>query len=162
MSASLLTAPAFRRASARRAGRASRPAFRLGCDLCAIATVQHATANFGSRYLQRIFTPHELRDCQSEHGWRFCSLAARFAAKEATMKVLRLSPEQALPWSDIEIRRDRRGAPQLFLKGRASALARQAALADWCVSLSHEADYACATVLAVTTSRPRKPFHEPS
>lgn len=162
MPTSFLHPSAFRRANARVSGRKPRPRLRLGNDLCAIAEVQNATTTFGLRYLNRIFTQQELADCSTAQGWRFCSLAARFAVKEATMKVLRLSPEQALAWCDIEVRRDRQGAPRLHLQGRAQTLAQQAGLSNWCLSFSHEAEYACATVLAVSNSCSRKSSHEPS
>lgn len=48
------------------------------------------------------------------------SLAARFAAKEALMKALRVP--QTLPWHDIEIITDDSGAPDYRLTGAAAAL----------------------------------------
>ena len=60
----------------------------MGVDLAAISDVEAALRAHGDRYLQRIFTPHELDCCRTPGGWSTESLAARFAAKEATIKVL--------------------------------------------------------------------------
>ncbi len=46
--------------------------------------VKTAIKQLGKRFLNRIYTEAELRTCQDG----FSSLASRFAAKEAVMKVL--------------------------------------------------------------------------
>ena len=98
----------------------------IGTDIVSVQRIGQLLSRHPERSAAHLLHPAEQLEMQSAPAAdRF--VAKRFAAKEATIKVLRLSPEQALPWSDIEIRRDGRGAPQLFLKGRASALARQAA-----------------------------------
>ena len=77
---------------------------------------------------------------------RAASLAARFAAKEATIKVLR--PEGHQPdWRSVEVRRDPNGWCTLALTGHAAALAEQAGIADLAVSLTHEGDVAAAVVV---------------
>jgi holo-[acyl-carrier protein] synthase len=70
------------------------------------------------------------------------SLAARFAAKEALMKALRVP--QALPWHDIEIVTDAVGAPDYRLSGAAADLVGgdRAHL-----SLSHDTSVATAFVV---------------
>ena len=65
---------------------------RVGVDLVVVADVAEAVEHFGDRYLHRIFTPHELDCCRADGtsgGYAMPSLAARFAAKEAAVKVLR-------------------------------------------------------------------------
>src|SRR5262249_20843004 len=82
-------------------------------------------------------------------------LAARFAAKEAAMKVLRQGGEEAdpaIPWNAIEIVRDPSGAPRLAFSGRAAELAREAGVAIVAVSLTHERTYAAAVVIAEVDS----------
>src|ERR1022692_689389 len=84
------------------------PAIRVGVDLVALADVMASVERFGDRYLQRIFTPHEIACCRLDLGPRdpvrrysLESLAARFAAKEATVKVLRpIGPRPE--WRSIE------------------------------------------------------------
>jgi holo-[acyl-carrier protein] synthase len=71
--------------------------------------------------------------------------AARFAAKEATLKVLRLD-DQGLDLRAIEVKQMPGGWTDLLLHGRAKQLADEAGWSSWSVSLSHEGDYATAVV----------------
>jgi holo-[acyl-carrier protein] synthase len=80
-------------------------------------------------------------------------LAARFAAKEATMKVLRPRDERP-DWRTIEVRRDPGGWCELALSGSAARLAHDAAIDSLSVSLSHEAGMANAVVVATLLGQP--------
>ena len=99
----------------------------------------------------RVFTDGERADA-TRSGDAVERLAARFAAKEATMKALgRGIGSFAL--RDVEIRRSgapgpRGGAPSLHLSAGAAALARECNVDRWHVSLSHTAQVAMAVVVA--------------
>jgi len=138
----------FRRAQARTLGRATNLGLRVGTDLSSVSEIQASVSQFGLRYLQRLFTASELQDCAEQQAWRYASLAARFAAKEAVIKVLQPNKSQAISWTEIEVRRLSNGAPSLHLHGRARQLAQAATLRHWSISLSHESDYATAMVVA--------------
>ena len=58
---------------------------RIGCDVVNVVDVTRSIELFGRRYLDRTFTPHELQTCAGPA--RDQRLAARFAAKEAVVKV---------------------------------------------------------------------------
>ncbi len=58
---------------------------RVGIDTVEVAAVEAAIAAHGDRYLERVYTPREVADCNGDAE----RLAARFAAKEATFKALR-------------------------------------------------------------------------
>jgi holo-[acyl-carrier protein] synthase len=104
---------------------------------------------FGPRYLELVFTPHEL-ECSNGAGWvQAQSLAARFAAKEATMKVLRPGLDDIVPWISIEIWRSASGWCEVILTGEAEMLATQNAVSDLAVSFSHEGQCATAVVVAM-------------
>ena len=118
--------------------RASRPvpgtladqtsSLRVGIDLVSVSDVAESVERFGDQYVRRIFTPHEVdtavtvagrwptrgdRPGPPEHAplYSYESMAARFAAKEATVKVLR--PVGARPeWRDIEVFRSRAAGPR--------------------------------------------------
>ena len=93
--------------------------------------------------LTRLFTPHELETCAGAPE----RLAARFAAKEAAIKVLR--PDDVRPeWRAIEVRRQPSGACDLRLTGTAAAQAAAAGITSMAVSLSHDGDLATAVVVA--------------
>lgn len=116
---------------------------RIGCDLLLVAEVRNSVSRFGARYLRRVYTSHEL----SIAGERADQLAARFAAKEATIKVLR-PIDFAVPLSTIEVRHRPGGWCAIVLSGAAARLAADQGLIDFEVSLSHEGDYAMAVVHA--------------
>jgi len=122
---------------------------RVGVDLVDIAEVAEAVQRFGDRYLSRVFTDGELAVSVGPPEVRLASLAARFAAKEATIKVLR-PPDGAPGWRTIEVVRQPSGACELQLSGAAAALARQAGLGPMTVSLTHHAGLAAAVVVALT------------
>jgi holo-[acyl-carrier protein] synthase len=116
---------------------------RVGIDLASVPKVRESLATHGERYLKRIYTPQEIADCGGDPQ----RLAARFAAKEATIKVLRPADEP-VPWQTIAIVRGPAGAVELELTGQAAALAARVGITSWAVSFSHEDDYACAVVVA--------------
>ncbi len=76
------------------------------------------------------------------------SLAARFAVKEAVMKVLGVGLG-AIAWHDVSVVRATGGRPRLSVTGRAAALAEAAGIAGWQVSITHTASMASAVVAGV-------------
>lgn len=126
-------------------------AIRVGTDVVAVHQVADSVARFGTRYLQRVYTEHEISSCTGSTPVRAASLAARFAAKEATIKVLRPVGHQP-DWRSVEVRRDSGGWCTMALSGHAAALADQAGIADLAVSLTHEGDVAAAVVVALCRS----------
>ena len=123
-------------------------AIRVGADVVAVHRVAESVACFGSRYLERVYTEHEISSCAGSPPVRAAGLAARFAAKEATIKVLRPAGHQP-DWRSLEVRRHSAGWCTMALSGHAAALADQAGIADLAVSLTHEGDMAAAVVVAL-------------
>lgn len=125
----------------------SRAPIRVGVDLCSVQEVAESVATFGDRYLHRVYTDDELEYCRRDPALAAERLAARFAAKEATVKVLR--PLDIRPdWRGIEVRRDPGGWCELSLDGTAARLAREAAIDSLALSISHDAGMANAVVIA--------------
>jgi holo-[acyl-carrier protein] synthase len=114
----------------------------VGIDLVSPDEISESLRMYGDRYLQRIYTEQELRDC----GSNVQRLAARFAAKEATMKALGRTDEP-LPWRSIGVRRDPSGRPSIQLSDEAALLAEQRGAVEVSVSLTHERELAGAVVL---------------
>jgi holo-[acyl-carrier protein] synthase len=119
---------------------------RVGMDLVAVDEVHAAAQRWRDRYLRRVFTRRELADCTGPRGIDARGLAARFAAKEAAMKVLRPGDE-ALPWSAIEVRRDATGAPRLELHGAAAVLAERGMVGTLTLSVAETRGLAMAVVV---------------
>ncbi len=129
------------------------PRLRVGVDLVRVSETRRSIDLFGDRFLRRVFTTGELQDCFGEVAPEvaFARLAARFAAKEATIKVLRPAgpPDEGwIDWRSIEVRRAPGGWSELHLHGDADALARRAGLGELALSLSHDGDLATAVVVA--------------
>ena len=128
---------------------------RVGIDLVSVSDVADSVRRFGDQYVHRIFTTHEIDCCLiggrspgTAAGYSSESLAARFAAKEAVVKVLRpVGPRPA--WRDIEVYRDRNGWTEIRLSGRADLLAAEAGIDHLAVSLTHEEFTAAAVVIGV-------------
>jgi holo-[acyl-carrier protein] synthase len=123
-------------------------AIRVGVDVAAVHQVADSMARFGDRYLRRVYTEHEIASCAGTPSVAAAGLAARFAAKEATIKVLR--PTGHKPnWRSIEVRRDPGGWCSISLSGHAATLADEAGIDELEVSLTHDEDVAAAVVVAL-------------
>ena len=97
---------------------------RVGIDLTSVTGVQDSISTHAERYLERVYTDGELAECQTPAGLDVERLAARFAVKEAAMKVLRPSEHDAVPWTEIEVRHaDASDAVEVEFRGRAAELA---------------------------------------
>ena len=99
---------------------------------------------------ERCFTAAELAYADLKHDPTE-RLAARFAAKEATMKALSVGLG-AFGFHDVEVvvdpGDDPSGPPRLVLRGSAAELAAQRGVSEFFVSLTHTATIAQAMVLA--------------
>jgi holo-[acyl-carrier protein] synthase len=120
----------------------------VGLDLVDVREVAESVERFGRRYLDRCYTPAEVAYAMSapDRVTGVRRLAARWAAKEATIKALGAS-ERGISPRDIEVARGDDGSIQLELHGPAFAAA-QAAGVTLAVSMSHQGDLAAAVVVA--------------
>jgi holo-[acyl-carrier protein] synthase len=119
----------------------------VGIDIVDIARVRRLMERWQDRFLRRVFTDGELdyalrRHDPAEH------LAARFAAKEATLKALGTGLSMGVRWREMEVRRARGQRPTLALSGRTAALGAARGIRRLHVSLTHDAGLALAQVLA--------------
>jgi len=125
----------------------------VGIDLVRVQDVAESVAKFGDRYLQRLYTPSELAYAGSDAARMPERLAARFAAKEATIKALGMVEHQGA-WSDIEVLRTPSGRCELQLHGRVLTAADALGASSFAVSLSHESEYATAVVVVTVQHLP--------
>lgn len=116
---------------------------RVGTDLVFVPRLAASLARPG--LVDRVFTQQEQAYCVG----RPASFAGRWAAKEAAMKALGRGLGE-VPMLDIEVVSQPSGAPRLVLRGRAQSLARELGWSDVAVSISHDADYAIAVVVATS------------
>ena len=120
---------------------------RTGIDLVQISRIAQSRAKFGDKFLRRLFTDAEVEYALSSPPHTDSRLAARFAAKEATIKALRVDGE-GVNFRDIEVRREASGACTLVLHGTVAKLAED--FGEFALSMSHEGDYATAVVVALS------------
>ncbi len=118
----------------------------IGVDVVEIARIERAVERYGERFLERVFSPGE-RDYSWSNEFPAPHLAARFAAKEAAMKVLGTGWARGVRWRDIELVRFEAQAPRLVLSGRALALSQARGITRWHVSVSHSGGVALAFVV---------------
>lgn len=121
---------------------------RTGTDIAAVENVIAGITAHGERYLSRVFTARERADVGDDPE----RLAARFAGKEAVLKLLRPATTDAVPLTDVAIVHDAAGAPVVELSGRAAELASRIGCETIAISLSHERGLALATAVALTAS----------
>jgi holo-[acyl-carrier protein] synthase len=128
------------------------PRMSVGIDLVDTRSIAASIATFGDRFLRRIFTEAEVAYANEAPDLAVARLAARFAAKEATVKALDLA-ERGVGWREIEVVRSASGAPALALHGHARSASEEAGSPALSLSISHEGDYATAVVLAYRDPR---------
>jgi holo-[acyl-carrier protein] synthase len=120
---------------------------RLGIDLCATATIAEALDGpMADAYLRRVYTEREVRQSRTARGIDAARLAACFAAKEATIKVLPAGTP--IPLRSIELVRAADGSATVQLSGAADELFRNERLTSLSVSVATGGDYAVAAVVA--------------
>jgi holo-[acyl-carrier protein] synthase len=117
----------------------------VGIDLVDVGRLRSAMARRPG-FASRVFTDQE-RDTPAAGARVAQRLAARFAAKEATMKALGVGLG-AFALRDVEVVVDEDGRPSLVLHGAASERASCLGAHTFSVSLSHTATLASAVVVA--------------
>jgi holo-[acyl-carrier protein] synthase len=123
-------------------------ALRVGIDIVAVATVAESLRGaHRDHYLERVYTEREVDDCRGHSGRVEPErLAARFAAKEATIKALPGAGEE-VRLTQIEVVRDGSGSVSLELSGRAAELFAESGGDQIALSLTHEGGFAAAIVV---------------
>jgi holo-[acyl-carrier protein] synthase len=90
-----------------------------GSDLIDISRIEKTLARHGERFIQRIFTPVEIRKSE-RRAQRAASYAKRFAAKEACAKALGTGLSQGVFWRDMGVVNLPSGKPTMALSGGAA------------------------------------------
>ena len=121
-----------------------------GIDVIEVERIERALTRplTGERFRARVFTAEEVRYCESRGHPRFQSYAARFAAKEATMKALGTGWNRNVGWNEIEVVRERGQRPTIVLSGKAAAFAQRKQISVFHLSITHTAKEAIAHVIA--------------
>jgi phosphopantetheine--protein transferase-like protein len=120
---------------------------RCGIDTVEIARMQRFLQETPAADLAKLFSPQELIDCGDGPG-RPASLAARFAAKEACLKLFpRETALGEIEAAEFSVARDDYGAPNLVCGAAAATLLARYRIKRIEISLTH--DRASASAVAV-------------
>jgi len=124
------------------------PAGRCGIDTVEIARIERLLAVTPAEDLRKIFSAGEIEDSGAGPG-RAASLAARFAAKEACVKLFpREAASGAIEPADFAVVRDNYGAPGVVCGPRAADVLGRHRIASIALSLTHDRASASAVALA--------------
>jgi phosphopantetheine--protein transferase-like protein len=121
---------------------------RCGIDTVEIARIERLLRESHPEDLAKLYSPDELRESGEGPG-RAASLAARFAAKEACLKLF--PRETALNFvtaADFAVARDAYGAPRVTCSPAAEAVLNRHRLKSIALSMSHDGTSASAVALA--------------
>ena len=116
-----------------------------GIDIIEIGRIKQVIDRWGEVFLRRIYTEAELE----KYAKKTPSLAARFAGKEAVMKLLGTG-RNGVSWREIEILSHPGGKPVVNLYGQAQSKADELGINEIAVSLSHSKEYAIASVSSIS------------
>ena len=121
-----------------------------GIDLVKVERMEQKIGRpSGKKFLDLVFSPAEQAYCGSKR-MKFEHYAARFAAKEAVLKVLKIRPRKGQRLAGIEVRREATGKPFIALDAASRRQLRIPERAQIELSIAHEREYAIATVVIVT------------
>jgi holo-[acyl-carrier protein] synthase len=113
----------------------------IGIDLVEVSRIAEMIKRPG--FLERVFTPAEIKECRSfRHSAQ--SFAARFAAKEAVGKALGTGIGGKLSWQDVEILRTEHGSPIVNINASSIEQLNNRTIK---ISLSHTNNYAVAVAI---------------
>ena len=122
---------------------------RTGIDLLHIERFAAVYERHGMRFVRRIFTQQEQDVCAD----RMAAYATRWAAKEATAKMLGVglrglgSCAGAVGWTSIEVSHDELRKPLIILHHEAYLRARTLGIDTIDVSVSHDAGFVVVSVV---------------
>ncbi len=121
----------------------------LGTDIVSVGRMADLLDRYEEKFLRRCFRAEEISWILSRGRGRAASAAVRWAAKEAFLKALG-RPVGHVPYRDIEVIRQPEGPVSLALHGRAAEELSTLGQVQCLLSLSHETEFATATVLIQT------------
>ena len=120
----------------------------LGIDIIEIARVKKSIDEYGSLFLNKVFTEDEITYCNKKFN-RYQHFAARFAAKEAVYKAIASGWKEGLRWKDIEIENEPTGMPKVKPSGKLKSFL--SANKELKISISHSDNYVTCVAIIFNT-----------
>ncbi len=118
----------------------------IGIDIVEVSRLAHSINRWGGRFVSRVFSPAEIKYCNSRP-LPAMHYAARFAAKESFLKALGIGLGMGLRLREIEVSLNGQGRPEIEVTGMGPAMLHHRGVNSIHVSLSHTRDSATALVV---------------
>ena len=122
-----------------------------GIDLVDFPRIEDMVQRHGERFLNRVFTEAERAYAETNRNG-IETLAGRFAAKEAVLKLIGTGWRGKIAWTDIEVVNNPKGQPEVRLDGEVERIARSLGIGEIAVSITHTANFAMASAIALVQS----------
>ena len=124
----------------------------VGIDIIEVDRVRKVYEHHGERFLNRVFTEMEVRQCRG----KATRLAGRFAAKEAISKALGTGIH-GVAWREMEIVQLRSGRPTVTLHGNAKRRAELLGISAFDISIADLNAFSIAVAVAIQTNPSQRP-----
>ena len=122
--------------------------FGIGTDIIEVKRIEKELSS-GTGLKENLFTTEEIKYCESKK-FKFQHFAARFAAKEAFFKALGTGWRFGMMYSEIEIRNNDLGKPEIFTSGKVKKTLDENNIVNINLSISHLNELANAFVIIET------------
>ena len=119
----------------------------VGIDVIEVARIGDLIARHGVRFLRHVFTAGEQGGAPESAVAAAACYAGRWCAKEAGAKALGTGIGADCQWHDIEVVRWPSGQPAVCLHGKGAVTAGRLGVRRVHVTISHERNLACASVV---------------
>ena len=126
-----------------------------GIDLVDFKRIEQMLERHEGRFLDRVFTPAE-QDYANSNRDSTQTLAGRFAAKEAILKLMGTGWRGKIAWTDIEVLNNPAGQPEVTVRGEVEKIAARLGVKQISVSITHTANFAIASAVALVRSDEKK------
>ena len=126
-----------------------------GIDLVDFKRIEQMLERHEDRFLDRVFTSAEQAYANSNRD-STQTLAGRFAAKEAVLKLMGTGWRGKIAWTDIEVLNNPSGQPQVTVCGEVEKIATRLGVKQISVSITHTANFAIASAVALARSDEKK------
>tara|TARA_B100000686_G_scaffold64944_1_gene69786 strand:- start:5400 stop:5789 length:390 start_codon:yes stop_codon:yes gene_type:complete len=109
-----------------------------GADVLEKQRIERLFYSYGKKFVRRILTDKEIKELDKKNNdiKKISYLSNNFACKEAFSKALGLGFSEGITYKDLEILRDKKGAPKINLSERANNKAQNLGFSKFFVSIS--------------------------
>jgi holo-[acyl-carrier protein] synthase len=118
----------------------------LGTDIVRVSRIRAMIEQHGPDFIERVFSQSE-QDEAAKRRDPAEYYAGRWALKEAMAKAMGCGIGEKCGWKDISTKNHENGRPEAILSGKALETATGLNVSCIHISISHEQEYACATVI---------------